>query len=287
MGAENTNNVRMTLDEIKQWLSAPEAVRTPEDYERVRNSLKATKQEAIARNDQHAAKAHWCYEQVAKIQELFTGVFSLLWKKDYFNSWCELERIEISVANLIKHMHAIGSDTYRIGFIEESTRRLQSLFPYTHFLSTEFYGIKKYCGICGKQVMLRNPCGHKVGDIYDGEMCFREIRHVTAVPGIALVTKPMHKYSAIVSPNQEYPLLDYLAKHLASPYDGWDYERTARIHNHPKYKNVKGYEPCPCGSGKKFKKCHRPIMDQPQPHIQFKFHEAVIDPEELRLEYTY
>jgi hypothetical protein len=52
---------------------------------------------------------------------------------------------------------------------------------------------KKKCSVCDKDVSIRNPCGHFVGEIYNGEMCFRIVTEVKVL-GMSLVENPGNKF---------------------------------------------------------------------------------------------
>ncbi len=105
-------------------------------------------------------------------------------------------------------------------------------------------------------------CGHRVGEIYNGEMCHRILTKLE-VMGISIVDKPVQKYSVLFLSDEKtgkqrdhynYALVQYAIGALREPFDGWDVERTSRHQPHSRYAAIGRNEPCPCESGKKYKK---------------------------------
>jgi len=87
-----------------------------------------------------------------------------------------------------------------------------------------------------------------------GEMCGRIVEDFEFL-GIALVKNPFDKYTVIFPQEMEYNyfMLDFLMPRLKSPYERWYVEIMRELN--PKYKCIGRNDKCPCGSGKKFKKC--------------------------------
>ncbi|MFX1476327.1 MAG: SEC-C metal-binding domain-containing protein, partial [Promethearchaeota archaeon] len=163
----------------------------------------------------------------------------------------------------------------------------QSLFPYRFFVSPEFVVLEKRCSICHKPVSIRNPCEHRVGEIYDGEMSCREITKLEPV-AMGLVETPAQKYSVLFLVDPEtsqshdhynYALIQYLMEGLREPLDAWDMRWTKRRHPHSRYNHVGRNEKCPCGSGKKYKHCCLRESGVLRPHCEIIF--SIPPPEHL------
>lgn len=273
----------MTIDEIKQWLASAGTSRANR-HEDVSEALKLLKQEAVSAKNQNLAKQIWCYEEINKIQELFEKAFYQLKNGEHEKAWGTLVNIEYAIGYLVLHISTTGEDEYRISLIDEYVKELQSFFPYVMFISPEFVGVKRYCSICDKRITPHDPCGHEAGEVYDGMMCYRNIRDIK-VAGTALVTNPVDKRSIVIPPKADYRIVDYIIKHLITPYSEWSYKKSViRKGIKGGFKNVGRNEPCPCGSGKKFKKCHAESSELLRGHIQFHFKDAIIDPDEPSLE---
>lgn len=136
------------------------------------------------------------------------------------------------------------------------------------------------CSICRRRIRPRRPCGHSVGEIYGGEQCHRVITSIDAVLGIAFVTNPVQKYSVVFMhdpvtgksrDHYRYDSVKYAANALREPFDDWDVERTTRRQPHLRFSGVGRNDPCPCESGKKYKRCCLPETGVLRPHLQFSF----------------
>nr|WP_315245765.1 SEC-C domain-containing protein [uncultured Flavobacterium sp.] len=222
----------------------------------------AYKKEVVASGNESEAKELWIFEQIVEIHKDYNEAFKLLKKRDYYNAWCKLEKIEISFHFLKKHF-PFNKTQYKLYFIEKAIRNLQIIFPYRIFSSMEMVEKEKKCSVCGEILKLRSPCGHRPGEIYGGEICFREITDFEII-GIALVENPVNKYSVAFIKGSEteeqkdhydYSTLDYLMRIINQPYQPWDLV----VHNillpHSNYFNVKEEDACPCGSGKNYQDC--------------------------------
>lgn len=238
--------------------------------------LKAAKHEAVAVGDQLEAKRIWCWESALKMQQMFVAAFEDLKDGRHYGAWCTLERIEIAGVSWRRHCES-DCEAHRIGFILRQVGRLQALFPYTHFISPALLEKRMKCTICGKEISVRNPCGHQKGEIYDGELCLREVVE-SEVLEVSIVTNPVQKYS-VVFPSEDgkkgdpydYTLVDYVIRGLRRPFDGWKATWTKARHPHSLYSHVAAQDPCPCGSGKLYSDCCLPEKGVLRPHVMIEF----------------
>ena len=258
------------------------------------DTLAQIKRQAVARGDQEEAKRIWCYEKILQIQSSYLSSFYDMKAGNYYGAWCSLERVEIALHFLERHFSSESDDDqYRLRFIEEHSRQFQSLFPYGLFMSPAFLETEKKCSICGHPISIRNPCGHQVGEIYDGEMCCREVTKAEVLE-ISLVTNPVQKYSVpfLVDPktgkqkdHYDYTFVQYVVSGLWRPFDAWDMRRTEARHPHSRYAHVGRNDDCPCGSGGKYKDCCLRESGVLRPHLDIRF--TVPPPEDLpRLAFT-
>lgn len=72
---------------------------------------------------------------------------------------------------------------------------------------------------------------------------------------IAIVRNPMDKHCVLEPKGEEldYGMLEELTKHITSPYEKIKVD--SRMILKPEYQNIGRNQMCPCGSGKKYKKC--------------------------------
>jgi hypothetical protein len=167
------------------------------------------------------------------------------------------------------------------------------LYPYRVFFSPELLSLEKRCSICNLIISPRKPCGHRVGEIYNGELTVREVTKAKVL-GIAIVEKPVQKYSVLflVDPetgksqdHYDYSLIRYLARGLLAPFDGWDYTETKKRHPHSIFTSVKNKDSCPCESGKIYEECCLSTEGVLRPHHEFSF-EKPPQPELMKIEYS-
>lgn len=279
-----------TMDDIEARLEDVMA-RAAGDAEPLAEVIRELKAASVAAGDQAAAKRLWCLEETLDVQTTYLRAFELLKAGSYYSAWCKLEDAELGLLRLEKHQ---SFDRFQLAFISDAVRRFQRLFPYKMFVSPEFVKLEKRCSICDEVVTIRKPCGHRVGEIYDGEICGRVVTKVKAI-GLAMVERPLQKYSVMFLSDPrggasidhyDYAVVKYLIERLASPFDGWDFAWTKRRHSHSRFRDVGRNRPCPCESGKKYKRCCLSEDGVLRPHCQFTFDSPPV-PESLTTVYSY
>lgn len=242
--------------------------------------LASVKRTAVINSDQHLAKAVWCLETVAAVQRGYLKVFALLKKSQFYAAWRGMEAIELSLRALDQHFRPINGP-YGLAFIRATTARWQSLYPYAVFASPEIWKREVRCGLCDAVVSLRNGCGHRPGEIYDGEWCFRRVTKADVL-AIAIVHNPVQKYSVLFPSDpaaaggrlnkEAYPLLRYVINGLSSPWIAWAVERTTTRHPHTRYGDVGPDEECPCVSPQgTYAQCCLPQEGVLRPHVVIHF----------------
>ena len=244
----------------------------------LRKALSSAKKNALEINDQERAKYIWGLETALQIIENFLLSFKLLKKGEYYKSWCLLERIEIDIGFLHEHLTRSTLDKLRISLVEKLTRQFQSIFPYSIFMSPEILVREKKCNICDKIVDIRNLCGHRVGEIYNGEMCIRLVTRAQIL-SISFVREPSQKYSVPFLVDEDgkehdkydYFLVKWVIDRLQSPFDNWDVNLTAIRHPHEYFENYEKNAKCPCGSNSSYKDCCLLKEGVLRPHYEIYF----------------
>ena len=281
----------MNEDEIYKYLKElKNRINSKEEYEKYSKFLQDFKKKYVKDNNQSQAKRIWCLEQILNIQNDYLASYNDLKNHKFYEAWIKFDQIEIKLSNLKRHFEENNNEFY-IQSISEYTKKFQSLYPYKIFLSTEEIISEKECSICGKKINLRNHCGHEVGEIYNGELCCRKIKHIDAILGISLVDSPARKY-AVAFPktknsldSYKYNALKYLLKYLESPFEKWGYKWTTKRHPHEFFPNLKPDDNCPCDSGKKYVDCCKSKEGILRPHCQFLFYKE--KPKKIDFEYIY
>ncbi len=280
----------MTLDDAVALLKQPE--RSASNDAALSERFASAKKEAVGNGDEATAKYIWCLEQVLKAHKQYAESFRLLKASQCYDAWCELERLELTLKFLAPHFQSSMAG-FRLDFVVRHCRRWQELFPYKIFMSPEIIEHEKICSVCRAPISIRKPCGHRVGEIYGGEMCHRIVTKPEFL-GTAFVSSPVQKYSVpfLVDPetgqsrdHYDYKLVEYPIRRLASAFDEWEFQWTHRRHPHSRFASFGRNDKCPCESGKKYKKCCLPEAGVLRPHIDFIFH-VPPDPELLGVEYS-
>lgn len=240
----------MDLDTIKDYL---QKFRGNEIDKEILNHLGRLKKLEVEQGNEIGAKEIWCLEQVWKVIYSYLMAFNNLRNKKHFDAWRYFERSEIELSFLRKHLD-FENNLYNLKFYDRIINQFQSLFPYRYFMSRESIIKKASCSICKQPISIRNPCGHRLGEIYNGELCVRIVEDVELI-GIAIVKNPVDKYTVLFTEGMEYDysVLDNLVSQLTGPFDDWQLEIIKK--KKPEYIGVGRNAPCPCNSGNKYKRC--------------------------------
>ena len=242
--------------ETVTWLRKYKQRTDNESWSKNAALLSELKCAAAGQNDQLTAKTIWCLETICEVQRLFLDAFRCMEAGHFQEAWRLLEQCENANGALAHHCTDVR-DEFGINHTGTYVRRFQDLYPCNQGVSPELLLKDVRCSICDAKITLRSDCGHEMSEIYDGEMCIRDVQD-WEVLGIGLVDEPVQKYS-VIFPNgdddERLALVKYVASALNSPWDAWDYRKEERRQYHPAFQNLGRNEPCACGSGIKYKKC--------------------------------
>lgn len=239
------------------------------------DQLSEFKKNAVIQGNQEEAKHIWCLEQVYKVKEHFLSAYKQLVNKEYYSAWCLLERTDIELHFLRRHLDYSGNE-YGLKFIERNVDQLQKLFPYQYFSSRESIVKKWSCSICNQVMSLRKPCGHTVGEIYNGEQCFRIAGDIEFY-AVAIVTNPFDKYSVLFPEGKEYNyfMLENLMKNWTNPYKNWQLKIIMDVNE--EFKGLGRNDLCVCNSNKKYKNCCLKTGGDKHEHFKILFEEKNSD----------
>lgn len=244
---------------------------------KIQRYLSKQKHTYVKKNDQKSAKNIWCLEQILLIQNSYEEAFMKMKNANFYEAWCSLERCEIAMKHLKPHYeYEAHNDKYGLKYFDMQVSKFQKLFPYAYFISPEFIHSEKKCSICDQTISIRNSCGHRKGEIYNGEHCVHIITK-SEVLATALVKDPDQKYSVPFLTKEDtgesydhydYSLIKSIIDVLDSPYEFWDYEWTKIRHPHKFFSHVARKDKCPCGSNKEYRKCCLRKKGVLRPHCQ-------------------
>lgn len=242
------------LKELEKYLAEPNNKLDQIIGEKIREE----KKQAASVKDEDKANYCWCLYQIFLVQKNYTDAFWNMKAKRYEKAWLQLDRADIELSFLEEHYEKYFNQPvgvrFQLIYILNAIKRFQLLFPYKLFMSREMIIKEEKCSICGEIIRLRGGCKHKLGHLYNGEQCFYKVIDSEFL-GMALVTDPFDRYAylKIEGQNFNYKVIDFIMGNLQYPYELWNVEKTRRAN--PEYKNIERNSICPCGSGKKFKKC--------------------------------
>lgn len=242
----------MTIREIESYLS----IKNRNLENSVGEKIEKLRQDAIGMQDEDQANYCWCLMQIYRIQKGFISAIDSLKNRKYEDAWRTFDHADINLSVLEDNFDITKEgDKYHLIFIGRMIKEYQKLFPYHCFLSRECIVKAEECSICGKPISLRHSCGHKVGKVYMGELCQRRITDME-FKAMCIVTDPFDKYAYIQLQDHEYNygMLENLMTEIEQPYDEFFIE-TIKVKK-SEYKGLGRNDPCPCGSGRKYKKCH-------------------------------
>ena len=278
----------MDIEEIKSSLRN---LKNSKDFEKVLNTLESeivkNKKIAVDENNQELAKEYWIIQQILEANKYYINSFENIKKSEYYKGWCNLEKAELRIHFVSSH-YEITSNEFNINFIDDQIKKYQSIFPYKVFFSTELLEKKIQCSICDAIITPRKRCEHIQGEIYNGEMCCRRITDGEFL-GLAVVENSVAFRTSEKGEQEDhydYSLLKYLIPRLKSPFEFWNVELSKRRHPHSNFNFLGRNDKCPCGSGKKYKKCCLPESGVLMPHAEFILEN--MKPEDIgKIEYTY
>lgn len=247
---------RQTFAETVTWLRDYRDRVNRETCDKHVELLSRLKKKAVTDGDQLTAKAVWCLETIYSIQRQYVAAVQGMRTGQFQQAWYLLDRCDIEGSFLRKHF-ADDREEFGIQHALIHVRRFQDLYPYNWGISPEFLYKEIRCSVCDEKITLRSDCGHETGEIYDGEMCSREISSIDIL-GVSIVANPVQKYS-VIFPNGDdddrFSLPQYVATALNNPWDAWSCQIEDRRQHHPAFQNLGRNEPCACGSGVKYKRC--------------------------------
>ena len=277
----------MILEDIREQLRRPEE-RTAEIALALGAALAEHKVNAVTDKNQELAKEIWCLETTLEIQSNFLTAFSEMRQELYYEAWCTLEQAEIGVLSLRRHRKL--SD-FCLSFIAAHVERFQGLFPYKLFFSPGFVVKERRCGLCNALITPRMGCDHRLGEIYDGVLCFHEIADAE-IAEVSMVSNPVQKscigWVMDSSGNRieyDHSIVRYVVERLQSPFHAWGFEWTKIRHPHSLFQGTAPSAPCPCESQRNYADCCLPEAGVMRPHCAVFF--AVPPPEAPSIKYVY
>lgn len=238
------------------------------------------KQEAVHLNDEPSANSLWFVEQFSICKRVYIDCIDNMRINSFYKAWCDFERIEIKLRQMIANP-VFDLERLQVGSFLKQVEVWQKIFPYKLYFSPGFLEISKHCSICDEKISPSFDCGHRIGRLYMGDICYHEVREAEMLE-VSIVKEPVQKYSVLFYgsnensqhlDNYDYSIPKFVTEHLHSPFSQWTFEWIDKRHSIEKFALL-GYERfCPCGSSRKFGECCADKDSIVIPHISIVFAE--------------
>lgn len=239
------------------------------------NDIKNKKKHAADNGESEKANYYWRVLESIHLNIDYINAFDYIKNKRFRDGWNLLEQCEIRFNSLAKNSQEAFLASTRSIFIYDKITKLQSIFPYTLFISPGFKVGYYTCSICNKKIKPRDRCGHKKGKLYNGELCTHQM-HDPEFFEISLVTNPVQKYSVAHDDSKlDFTALNYLFNIIENPFENWDLERTTKKFPIEKFSSLENNDLCQCKSGNIFKSCCIKKNEIEIPHLQFIFSRSI------------
>ena len=205
--------------------------------------------------DEFQAKTIWCLESLVAVHADFAAAHNSMCSGDVVDAFDRIERILTATHHIRRHLQDAGGE-FGLDLIHSMAQIWVTLLDPPYGISHGSIIKRAYCSICHTKVGVRSPCGHIKGEIYGGESCNWIVKEAKVVE-ISLVERP----ASLLLINHRKRMLHMagmfteIAAKLPSPYTPWFPESVTDLRQHPAYRNVGRNAKCPCGSGKKLKRC--------------------------------
>jgi hypothetical protein len=274
---EGLSRIAEALIGLADLIATSTAVADETLWIKILSDSQELKNDAIQNGTDLEANRAWFLTETASCWRRYLSVFNKMRAMDYYNSWCDLERLEISLMWLTKNLF---EDPDRLGlqFLVRQVAGFQSLFPYGIFFSPEIIVGHEVCSICGTKINPWRVCQHEIGRVYRGRLCYREARDVTLV-SISAVRNPVQKYSVGFTTDgngetvdqHDYSAVRFVTDRLRSALDGFETRWTKAYHPHELFRQVSDFDLCPCESGESYGECCRKLPGVLRRHLAIDF----------------
>lgn len=235
--------------------------------------------DAIATCDAEAANRAWFFYKIVQVRRAYISSIEHLRNGDFYEGWCELERVEIGL--IVLRMNPFDNcKKFGVTELTELVANWQSLFPYRIFFSPEFAIRREECSICGHGVDPWSPCRHEPLRVYAGRECYRIMKELEVL-GVSLVLDPVQKYSVARVMSEDangkkidqfnYSPVRFVIERLSTVFSNWNAVWTYELHPHSLFKDRQPDGPCPCESGRSYRHCCLDKDGVRRPHVQIQF----------------
>lgn len=220
------------------------------------NNVNMRIKQAVIKKNEFLANHLWMLKSLYLAQNYYLQFIESLYKKKFYEAWLILERCEITINNLNRHINEEVAEKYYFYFLKFQVPKWQELFPYNLFISPEFIHKKVKCSICKKYITPRSSCNHIVGGLYWGEICYHIIEQLELI-STAIVKNPVMKGNVIdpYGKNKNFSGLEHIFSTLPTPFHYWDIDYQKEFIPSEYIIQSNPYMMCPCDSGISYLLC--------------------------------
>ncbi|MCF8567891.1 SEC-C domain-containing protein [Alicyclobacillus tolerans] len=204
----------------------------------------------------------------------YSRYWTRLHAQQYRASWDKLQDTIDDLSFILRFTGEEIQSHFQLQLFREHLSKLEALYPFTVFASSEFLNLKETCSICGRSPF-EKECTHLPGELYWGEVAHTIVEKCELL-SVAMVRNPMDKRCVVQATEkqtrgeaEQFPMVHYFAKHLRPLYK-FEVEETTETKPVSFFKDVGVNEQCPCGSGEKYKKCCKLKGFVTRPHVIFR-----------------
>lgn len=215
------------------------------------------KQQAIALKNEDVANSMFVIRSYFKMLKYYSIYWKTLLSGRYKDSWMVLQDTIDKLIDVTKFTN--NHSEFGINKFNNHLNMLEKLYPYKVFASSEMIIETKKCSICGKSA-LDLECTHIPGNLYWGQKAVTICEDIL-FQAVALVQHPLDKRCIIElsgdnrTDQEKFKLLDYFVENNKNPLKQFSLTVIDKYYYNEKYDKAGRNNPCPCDSGKKFKKC--------------------------------
>lgn len=184
--------------------------------------------------------------------------FRKLTQHCFRDSWNRLQDC-FDTIKFVRHFTLVPN-RLELNHLYQLLSHYENLYPRYIFASSEYVISRSHCSICGKS-MQSLDCPHIKGKLYWGEPAKEIITEIEEIQAVSLVSHPEDKRCILElkddnrSDDEKYfKLIQYLNLNQPFLQDFFITEKK-EYRERTDIKKTGRNDPCPCGSGKKFKKC--------------------------------
>lgn len=196
--------------------------------------------------------------EFVKLLNNYVSYWKLLLSDKYSESWSTLQDVQSQLRIIYRFTEEPRPPI--LSHIERQCGELEKLYPYRVFFSSGIIKEDVECSICGKSID-SFECEHIAGELYRGRRAYGIVKQIKQLDHVSIVTNPADKRCTvqISDTSEQFKGVAYLANGLRNKvleplsFSHLEFKKIKKIKNEMPLADRN--EPCPCGSGKKFKKC--------------------------------